>query len=211
MGRPSLREKILESGVRTLHENGFVSSGVREITAAAGVPQGSFTNHFRSKEAFGVAVLERYFQGVEATIAITLRDESLPPIDRLHAYFDTVTARLEGADWRHGCLIGNMSLETSEHSEALRERLVAVLGAITAAFADTVRAAQTAGQMRADFPAEEIASVLMSSWQGAMLWMKVQRSAGAIERFKRVTLAAFLTPPDSTHPQSKTRDSQGVI
>ena len=204
MGRPSLREKILESGVRTLHENGFVSSGIREITAAAGVPQGSFTNHFRSKEAFGVAVLERYYEGVEATIAVTLRDESLTPVERLHAYFDAVTARLESADWRHGCLIGNMSLEASEHSEALRERLVAVLGAITAAFADTVRAAQTAGQMRADFAAEEIASVLMSSWQGAMLWMKVQRSAEAIERFKRVTLAAFLTQTASAPPQSTT-------
>ena len=210
MGRPSLREKILESGVRTLHENGFVSSGIREITAAAGVPQGSFTNHFRSKEAFGVAVLERYYQGVEATIAGTLRDESLSPVARLHAYFDAVTARLEGADWRHGCLIGNMSLEASEHSEALRERLVAVLDAIAAAFAETVRAAQAAGQMRADFEAEEIASALMSSWQGAMLWMKVQRSAGAIERFKRVTLAAFLTHATATPPASPTPDTRGA-
>src|SRR3954454_22186582 len=52
MARPSLREKIIESGVRTLHERGFAGAGVREITADAGVPQGCFTNHFRSKEAF---------------------------------------------------------------------------------------------------------------------------------------------------------------
>jgi TetR/AcrR family transcriptional regulator, transcriptional repressor for nem operon len=34
---------------------------VRDICAAAGVPQGSFTNHFRSKEAFAEEVLNRYF------------------------------------------------------------------------------------------------------------------------------------------------------
>lgn len=195
MGRPSLREKILASGLQTLHQQGFVSSGVREITAAAGVPQGSFTNHFKSKEAFGLAVLDRYYEGVQATMAATLKDETLSPVERLHAYFDTVTARLAAADWHHGCLIGNMSLETAEHSDALRARLAVVLGGITEACEEIVAAAQSAGEMRDDFTSEEVASVLMSSWQGAMLWMKVHRSGEPIERFKRVTLAAFLTPP----------------
>jgi TetR/AcrR family transcriptional repressor of nem operon len=195
MGRPSLRETILTSGVRTLHEQGFVSSGIREITAAAGVPQGSFTNHFKSKEAFGLAVLDRYYEGVRATMAATLGDATLSPLERLYAYFDTVTARLADAEWHHGCLLGNMSLETAEHSDALRARLVAVMGDIIEAFEQTVRAAQSAGEMRDDFAPGEVASVLMSSWQGAMLWMKVNRSGEPIERFKRVTLASFLTAP----------------
>ena len=199
MGRPSLRDKILQSGVRTLHEHGFANSGIREITAAAGVPQGSFTNHFRSKEAFAIAALDRYYEGVQATIAATLADTTLSPVGRLHAYFKTVAARLAEADWHHGCLIGNMSLETAEHSEAMRERLVAVLGGVTEAFTRTVGAAQAAGEMRTDFAAAEVASALMSSWQGAMLWMKVHRSAGPIERFRRVTLAAFLTPSGMRH------------
>ena len=59
MARPSLREKIVESGVQTLHERGFARAGVREITADAGVPQGCFTNHFRSKEAFAAAILDQ--------------------------------------------------------------------------------------------------------------------------------------------------------
>ena len=40
---------------------GYQGASVRDICAAAGVPQGSFTNHFRSKEAFAEAVLNRYF------------------------------------------------------------------------------------------------------------------------------------------------------
>ncbi len=214
MGRPSLREKILVSGVRTLHEQGYGAAGIRDITAAAGVPQGSFTNHFASKEAFAVATLERYYEGIEATITATLYDEARSPAARLRAYFDTVTERLDAADWHHGCLIGNFGLETSEHSEALRTRLDDVLDRITGAFAETVRAAQVAGEMRADMPADEIASALLSSWQGAMLWMKVQRSGAAIERFKRVTLAAFLTTVTSISPpgahDDQARSSQDV-
>ena len=195
MGRPSLRGKIIESGLATVHRHGFGHAGIRDITAAAGVPQGSFTNHFRSKEDFGVAVLDRYFEGIQATMAATLGDASKSPLERLHAYFDTVTARLAEAEWHHGCLIGNMGLETAEHSDLLRERLVAVLAGVTEPFAQTIRDAQAAGEMRDDFAADEIAAALMSSWQGAMLWMKVHRAAEAIERFKRVTLAAFLAGP----------------
>lgn len=198
MGRPSLRDKLLESGVRTLHRHGFVSSGIREITAAAGVPQGSFTNHFQSKEAFGLAALDRYYEGIEARIAATLGDETKNPADRLRAYFDGVTALLEEVGWRHGCLIGNMSLEAAEHSELLRARLVSAFGGLTQAFAQTVRAAQAAGEMRDDLDADDIAGVLMASWQGAMLRMKVERSCLPIERFKRVLLAAFLTAPAVT-------------
>ena len=178
--------------MRTVHQHGFGHAGIRDITAAAGVPQGCFTNHFRSKEAFGVAVLDRYLEGIQATIAATLGDESKSPVEQLRAYFDSVTARLAEAEWHHGCLIGNMSLEMAEHSDLLRERLIAVLGGVTEPFAQTIQSAQAAGEMRDDFDADEIASVLMSSWQGAMLWMKVHRSAAAIERFKRITLAAFL-------------------
>ena len=33
MPRPSLREKIVNSGVRTLHERGFAGAGIREISS----------------------------------------------------------------------------------------------------------------------------------------------------------------------------------
>lgn len=56
MSRPSNKEKLLTDGLRLVHERGFGASSVRDITQAAGVPQGSFTNHFASKEAFGLEI-----------------------------------------------------------------------------------------------------------------------------------------------------------
>ena len=96
MGRPSLREKIIESGVQTLHERGFAGAGVREITADAGVPQGCFTNHFRSKEAFAAAILDRYHERTQAIMDKTLRDEIRPAVERLRAYFDAITVMARG-------------------------------------------------------------------------------------------------------------------
>jgi AcrR family transcriptional regulator len=49
---------------------------VRDICAAAGVPQGCFTNHFRSKKAFAEEVLDRYFAGTKELVKQALDDKS---------------------------------------------------------------------------------------------------------------------------------------
>ena len=80
MERVSNREKILNEGLKVVHAHGFANASVRDIVAAAGVPQGSFTNHFESKEAFGLEILDLYFAGSRATMRETLLNEALDPV-----------------------------------------------------------------------------------------------------------------------------------
>src|ERR1700731_5276066 len=88
MPKPSNREKILIKGLRVVHERGYAGASVRDIVQAAGVPQGSFTNHFASKEAFSLEILDLYFANSHVVIGETLRNDALPPLKRLRAYFD---------------------------------------------------------------------------------------------------------------------------
>ncbi len=76
MPKPSHREKLLAAGLQVVLEQGYCGASVRDIVQAAGVPQGSFTNHFRSKEAFCLEVPERYFTLVRANIKKTLRNDT---------------------------------------------------------------------------------------------------------------------------------------
>ena len=57
---PSVREQIVQAGIEDPVEKGFNGVGVQEITDTAGVPKGSFYNHFESKEALGAEIVERY-------------------------------------------------------------------------------------------------------------------------------------------------------
>src|SRR2546422_2113306 len=57
MPKPSHRETILTEGLLVVLERGFCGANVRDVVQAAGVPQGSFTNHFPSKEVFGLEIL----------------------------------------------------------------------------------------------------------------------------------------------------------
>ncbi len=208
MGRRSFRDVIITSGVRTVHERGFAHAGLREITAAAGVAQGSFSNHFASKEEFGVAVLDRYFEQIRAVITRTLGDAGRPPLGRLRAYFDAITELFAAAGWRYGCLAGNLGLEAAEHSEAIRRRLGEIFAEWTPPFAEVIRQAQGAGEVRADLDAEKAGAALLEAWHGAMLRMKIECSPAPLDRFKRLILPALLAGP--AHPEPKALCSPGT-
>jgi TetR/AcrR family transcriptional regulator, transcriptional repressor for nem operon len=192
VSKPSNREKILTEGLRVVHERGYTGASVRDIVEAAGVPQGSFTNHFISKEAFCLEVLDLYFKDVRAMIQRTLRNDSLPPPKRLHAFVDAQIKYLNRIGWRNGCLIGNFSAEASEHSEVIRKRIVQIFEEMRQAVAYSLRAAVKSGDLSRTSDCDELAGFLIASLQGAILQSKAERTAVPVERFKRLLFSTLL-------------------
>jgi TetR/AcrR family transcriptional repressor of nem operon len=186
MPKPSLRENLLDAGLSVMFRSGYNGSSVRDIAAAAGAPQGSFTNHFRSKETFAGEVLERYFDHVKGLVRAALDDSRLTPRERLRRYLDIISGRLEDDRWSRGCLIGDLSLEVPGHSEVLRARLAAIFAEWRAPFAQCIAAAQASGEIATQLDPTDLADFLLASWQGAILRMKVERSPAALERFKTI-------------------------
>jgi len=192
MTKPSNREKILAEGLRVVHERGFANAGVRDIVQAAGVPQGSFTNHFASKEAFGLEILDIYFTRTCELVAETLRNDALPPLARLGAYIDRVKDRQLRDGMRNGCLIGNFTAEASDHSEVIRQRLVEIFTEQQRSVAYCLEAAVAAGELPAGFACDDVAGFIVTSLQGAHLAGKAHRSPEPVERFKRILFSMVL-------------------
>lgn len=192
MGKPSLREDLLNAGLKVMFRSGYHGASVRDICAAAGAPQGSFTNHFRSKEAFAREVLDRYFAHTKSLVEEALDDKSLKPRQRLRRYLDIISGRLEQARWNRGCLIGDFSLEATSHSKLLRRRLEEIFQEWRAPFAACIAEAQAAGEIDSTFGPEDLAEFLLASWEGAILRMKVERGPAALDRFKAIVFETVL-------------------
>jgi TetR/AcrR family transcriptional repressor of nem operon len=186
MARASLREEILKAGLKVMFQSGYQGASVRDICAAAGAPQGSFTNHFRSKEAFAQEVLDRYFAHTKTLVRQALEDTSLTPRQRLQRYLEIISDVLADDNWNRGCLIGDFSLETSSQSELLRDRLEAIFQEWRTPFAACIAEAQATGEIDSTFDAVDLAEFLLSSWEGAILRMKVERGPGPLERFRKI-------------------------
>src|SRR5277367_3470445 len=121
MPRPNTREQIIAAGMKCLVEKSFNAVGVQDITDAAGVPKGSFYNHFESKEALGAEIVERY--GSDTARREILADRSVAPLVRLRRHFERLNAIFVGARFEHGCILGNFSAELSNQSELIRDSL----------------------------------------------------------------------------------------
>lgn len=186
MARPSIRDRILDAGLKVMFRSGYSASSVRDVMAEAEGPQGSFTNHFRSKEAFAGEVLDRYFGHVQQLVAGALGDRTLPPRERLRRYLDVITDRLANDGFTRGCLIGDFSLEAAPQSEPLRQQLAHIFAEWRVPFADCIAEGQAAGEIDPTFSPDELAEFLLASWEGAILRMKVDRSSSALERFKTI-------------------------
>jgi TetR/AcrR family transcriptional repressor of nem operon len=184
--QPSLREDILDAGLKVMFRSGYVGATVRDICAAANAPHGSFTNHFRSKERFAKEVLDRYFANLQGHVREALDDKSLTPRQRLQRYLEIISGVLADDKWNRGCLIGDFSLETVSQSKLLRQRLEAIFQEWRAPFAACIAEAQAIGEVDSAFDPTDLADFLIASWEGAILRMKVERGPAALERFRNI-------------------------
>jgi len=192
MAKASHREQILNVGMRVVHTYGYAGATIRDIAKAADVPQGSFTNHFPSKEAFGLAVVDLYYDNTRVGIDATLLNDALPPLERLSAFIDLNIARFKRDGMRNGCLFGNFAIETSEHSELLRNRLVAIFSDIRDSITYCLKAAVVAGELPTNTDCDGLSDFMLASLQGAELLAKAQRSAEPLERLKKTAFASLL-------------------
>jgi TetR/AcrR family transcriptional regulator, transcriptional repressor for nem operon len=104
----------------------------------------------------------------------------------LRRYLDVISGVLADDGWNRGCMIGDFSLETTSQSTRLRQRLEAIFREWLAPFAACIAEAQSIGEIDSTFEPMDLAEFLLSSWEGAILRMKVERGAAALERFKKI-------------------------
>ena len=183
MAKANVREKIVQAGLDQFHRMGFNGSSVEDITDLAEVPKGSFYNHFKSKEDLAVEVIDRY---VEHSPHALLSDTAVPPVKRLKGYFSALTQELTESGYKKGCLLGNFSSEMADHSDAVRRRLEITFDSWSRRLAGVIREAQKAGEVDAKVKPEQLAGVLISAWEGALLRARVAGDGAPLKEFMAV-------------------------
>jgi TetR/AcrR family transcriptional regulator, transcriptional repressor for nem operon len=191
MPKPSHKDTLITEGLRVIHQYGFNGASVRDIVKAAGVPHGSFTNHFASKEAFGLEVIELYFDQAQCELRNTLCNDELKPLFRLGKYFDVHIRLISQNDSRNGCLLGNFAADSGD-SEPIRARINAIFVEIEKCVLYCLTAAVAARELRADTNCEQLAPFIVSSMQGAFLLAKAQRDPAPVVNLKEVLFTRVL-------------------
>ena len=190
MAEHDTKEKLIQAGLKSLLEKGFNGVGVQEITEAAGVPKGSFYNHFESKEALGVEIVERY--GVGSTRRAVLTDKTVRPLERLRTHFAALNDMFVASEFKRGCLLGNFSAELANQSPAVRDSLAELFIKWTKDLEAAIADAQSEGSIASKARAGDLAAFLLDAYEGTLLRARVERSRAPFDRFMKFAFEQIL-------------------
>ncbi|MGV9934774.1 TetR/AcrR family transcriptional regulator [Streptomyces olivaceoviridis] len=176
MGRTSdAREKILAAAQSLIELRGYSALGVAEICKAAGVPKGSFYYFFESKEALALAVLDEHWEAQRGDWARVLRGGG-EPLARLRRLFEETEAGLRAGQQScgtvSGCMFGNLTLELSNQTEPIRERLQQIFEAQVEMVEKVVAEARERGEATVG-DAREAARSIVAQLEGQVLFAKL--------------------------------------
>ena len=170
------REHIIDAGLKVLLHKGYNGTGVKEIVDAAGVPKGSFYNHFTSKEAFVIEAVEKVAHENLNRAKQILKDQSVSPKQRLLNYFSGNCDEITDEEHSGGCLIGNLCLEMADENPSIREATSNIMCQQIKFISECLLEAKSAGELSTSSDPEELAEFIYYAWEGAIMRVKGLRS-----------------------------------
>jgi TetR/AcrR family transcriptional repressor of nem operon len=191
---------LLNAGLKLFLQQGYNGTGIAQITDAAGVPKGSFYNHFESKEAFGAAIIDRYAELNQRSWQHMMRGAPEEPMDAIRHVFRQMLEHHGSAGASTGCLIGNFAAEVAQASELCRQSLLAAQRAWRERLAELIEAGQKREQIRADMAPEALSVLTWSVWEGALLRMKVEGSVRPLRESMALVLDQVYGPVAQLQP-----------
>ncbi|EHH1104430.1 TetR/AcrR family transcriptional regulator [Vibrio parahaemolyticus] len=114
------RQHILDVGYELIVTRGFTSVGLSELLKTAEVPKGSFYHYFKSKEQFGEAMIQDYFNKYFEQLTARFINTELNGYQRLMSYFEEMVKVEDDVCNANKCLLVKLSAEVSDLSEPMR-------------------------------------------------------------------------------------------
>ena len=190
MGRPSVKEHLVRSSLPLLIERGFQGASVGDLVAAAGVPKGSFYNHFDSKEQFAVEQIGRFLEFLQLR---SLRESFDPPLLTIRRHFEEQIAIRQKGLLPLGCLLGTLCNGVPEQyadlRAAVRDGFTTWIDALTV----QVDRARVEGDIAVDADSHAIASALVDAFEGAIARARAMDTTSSLEVFLDTTFTALTT------------------
>lgn len=184
---------LIRIGLETLTEFGFSATGLDTILKKAGVPKGSFYHYFKSKEAFGIALVNAYDEYFITKLKKYLTDSSTPPLERLIHFTQSAIMGMQKYQYKRGCLVGNLNQELNHLSDEFKSRLLQSYVAWQQQVEQCLNEAQQQGTLAKPVNTKLMSEYFWIGWEGAVMRAKLTQSSKPLTLYTEMFLRALLT------------------
>jgi TetR/AcrR family transcriptional regulator, transcriptional repressor for nem operon len=171
MGRVSdAKQRLLDSAIDLVWRHSYGAVTVDMICDAAGVKKGSFYHFFRSKNDLVAAALESRWQ-VTRPEYDRMFSASVPPLERLRAFFDFIYKAQKRMQEKCGCVLGcpftSIGTEVIMQEPMLRDSILGIQKSKIRYIESALRDAQAEGLVRSKDAAASARALYLFT-EGAM-------------------------------------------
>lgn len=174
------RERLLESALRLVREQGFAATSVDQLCRDAGLTKGAFFHHFASKEDLGVQLAAYWSNSTGGFFSEAPYHHHSSAIDRVLGYIDLRLALIAGPPESFSCVAGTMLQESFRTSEAIRLACEASIMGNAAALEADIAAAMAEADVTG-VTAASLSRHIQAVIQGAFILAKSQPPKAAAE------------------------------
>ena len=188
MAGSDAKAKIVQAAFQLFHEAGYNGTSIQDIVNAAGLPKGTFYNHFKSKELLALEILKQYSDLIHSTLSA---DSKVSPLKRLREHFECIAGAYRSAKFEKGCMFGNLTAEMAATS-VIRKALLTHTRRWSEDIATLLEEAIRWKELPKATDARQQAKYLLDFFQGATLRSKLERSGEPIDTFLNVVFSSIL-------------------
>ncbi len=170
------RDRFVQSASRLFQEQGYRATSVGSIAEAGELPIGSLYYYFPGgKEELGVAAVSHGADRFEEVLREAL-SSSDDPGEALANCARLLADRLEASQWRYGCPVATVALETVHTSQLLQSAAADAFDAWVKIVSE--RLIDLGIELAA---AKELGSITISILEGAEMMARVAKSRGPLD------------------------------
>jgi AcrR family transcriptional regulator len=146
-----------------------------------GLEKGGIYNHFSSKEQLALEAFDYAYGLVQQRVRQALAGK-LNAIERLQAIVSVFQGIIEDPPVIGGCPILNTAIEADDANETLRDRALAAMDDWRTTIERIVNKGIERREIRPDINADEVASILIATLEGAVMLSNLYKDPRHIQR-----------------------------
>jgi len=171
------RQEIIRKAAPIFNQQGYAGSALSDLMRATGLEKGGIYRHFDSKEQLAAEAFDYAWQ---ETLDARIHDLDIIPnsVDRLKQLVANFAGRrgiIPG-----GCPLLNTAVDTDDGNSVLRERARKALRGWRAYLISMIRAGIKAREIRPRVDASRLATLIISSLEGAVMVFRLERTEEAL-------------------------------
>ncbi len=175
------RSRIIRQAAELFNQQGYAGASIADVMQVTGLKKGGIYNHFKSKDELALEAFDYAFSIVRQHFAGGLQGKR-HAIDRLKALVNTYEDFWVAAPIAGGCPILNTAVESDDAHPALRDRAQQAMNSWQELIQRIVTKGIERGEITATVEPELVATILISTIEGAIMMSKLYGNPIYIQR-----------------------------